>query len=430
MPEGEELGLIEDEGGLGDESGGEGAEEEITEGEPEGEGDEGGEGGEEIAEGEGEEERGRSSTRTLPTELRKALREFTAGNPDFAKKYPKLERQLTAALYKANQADGLGGLQQLKAAAEVIESHGGPEKIAEMAEEVEASRMMEEGFQQGDPQLIDSWSKEYPEGFKALVGPAIEKLEALDLAAHDRALSGPMYKTLDRCGVIGTVNDLEAAIAGERFEDIQKHFGALKNFLLELRAFSNKAKAPDPLKADRERLEQERSEIQTERQKTFYGGVRTDVNTQVMSYMNRILRQELAGRKLRVDTANRVRKQINDDLAAAVNTAPGYKEKYKSIMGSNDHGRAVNFIVMNARQKLPKVIKAVLRDFNLGAKPGAGGARRPAGDGARSRGASNVIAGRPKTSEVDFNRTDKAAYIAGLSGHGQAYLKNGKLAKW
>lgn len=336
-------------------------------------------------------------------------------------------------MFKAGQADKLGGLQTLRSAAELLETHGGAEGIREMAEEVEASRMMEEGFQNGDPLLVDTWSKEYPDGFKALVGPAIEKLEALDLAAHDRALSGPMYKTLDRCGVIATCADLETAIAGERMEDIQRQFGALKEFLINLRNFASKAKAPDPLKGDREKLQQERAEIQTEKQKTFYGGVRTNVNTQVMAYTNKLLRQELAGKRLRVETANRVRKQINEDLAAAVNTAPGYQDKYKAIMGTGDHNRAVQFIVANARQRLPMVIKRVLRDFNLGSqRPAGGGPPRRVAGGGTNRGSGSTVTGRPKTADVDFTKTDKARYLASLGQgqHGQAWLRNGKQARW
>lgn len=429
--DGEELGLLEDESGTGDESGGEGGgEEEITEGEEGGE--EGGEGeGEQGEDDQGEPEAGRGATRTLPTELRKALREFNTGNPDFAKRHPQLERQLTAALYKASQADSMGGLQQLRAARELLESHGGPEQIARMAEEAEGARSLQEGMEQGDPVLIDIWSREHPNGFKAFVGPSIEKLEGMDLAAHDRALSGPMYKTLDRCGVISSMNDLETAIAGERFDDIQKHFGAIKQFLRDLNSFGRQAKAPDPLKADRERLEAERGEIQTERTRTFYGGVRTEVGTSTMSLINRALRQELAGRKLNVGTANRLRKQINEDLAAAVNTAPGYADKYKAVMKANDHQKAVNFVVQNARQKIPLVVKRVLRDFNLAGKP-KGTIRRSGGGGARLGGGtgSSVVTGRPKTSEVDFTRTDKAQYLAALGGHGQAYLRSGKVAKW
>ena len=432
--EGEELGLLSgDEGsGIEESTGGEGGEETFEE-QPEGESQEGEGQPQEEGGAEGEEgERRPGDAKALPVQLRKAIRELAAANPDFQKRFPRLERQLTAALFKAGEADKLGGLQNLRAAAELLESHGGTEGIQGMAEEVEASRMMEEGFQQGDPVLVDTWAKEYPQGFAKLVGPAIERLEAMDLPAHDRALSGPIYKTMDRCGVIGTMADLETAIAGERFEDIQKHFGALKNFFLELRNFATRSKAPDPLTADREQLNKDRQEIVTEREKTFRSGVENEVNGHVMSYMNRLLRQELAGRKLRVDTANRIRKQIREDLVSAVRSIPNYSERYNAIRATGDHGRSVQYVVSAARQKLPNVVKRVLRDFNLGggSTQGAGPRRTVAAGDGRGGGNTRTVAGQPQTSDVDFTRTDKAAWLASIGRHGQAWLKNGKKAQW
>ncbi|HEX8797365.1 MAG TPA: hypothetical protein VF772_02070, partial [Terriglobales bacterium] len=118
-----------------------------------------------------------------------------------------------------------------------------------------------------------------------------------------------------------------------------------------------------------------------------------------------------------------------------VNTAPGYAEKYKAMMNAGDHQRAVQFIVANVRQKLPQVIKRVLRDFNLGGGQrlaGGGGPRRVAGGGGPRGHSGTTVTGRPKTSEIDFTRTDKASYLAsiGEGRHGQAWRKDGKIAKW
>lgn len=425
MPEeAADLGLLEDEGGTGTPDEG-GEPDEIEEEPSETPGETPDE--EETEEPAPEEEPAGRATRTLPGELRKALREFSAGNPEFAKKFPRLERQLSAALFKAADIDRRGGLQNLRVAAEVVEQHGGPQGIREMAEEVEASRVMEEGLKVGDPVLVATIAEQYPEGFKNMVGNMVAKLETMDLPAHDRAISPAMVKALDRCGVFQTAYELKAAIAGERWEDIQKHASALENFLGELRQFAARTKAPDPLQSQREDLERERGEVQSERTKTFYGGVRTQVNTEVMAYTNRLLRQALAGRSLRVETANRVRKQINEDLAAAVNTAPGYADKYKATMNAGDHQRAVQFVVGAAKQKLPLVVKRVLRDFNLAGKPGGTPARRTAGGGGER---SSTVAGRPKTGDVDFTRTDKATWLGSLNRHGQAWLKNGKQARW
>lgn len=428
-----DLGLIEDPGGTepGGEEGGSGEEEiEVPEGEgetpPEGE-----EGGEEGGEREGERE---PAGRPLPLDVRKAIRDLVSRDPDFGKKYPRLERQLTAGLYKANEADRLGGIPKLRAAVEALEEHGGPQGLREMAEEVEASRTLEEGFRQGDPDLVKHWSEAYPDGFKMLVGPALEKLEQMDLVAHDRALAMPMYKALDRTGVIGTVADLEAAIAGEKFEDIQKYFGSLKKFLLDLREYAGRAKGPDPLKGERDKFAQEKNEFASERDAAFRGDVQNTVNGQIMGTVNKLLRQELAGRKLQLNTANRIRKQINIDLqdalrAHARNPATGYASRYTALKDAKDHDRLANLIAGAARAKLPLIVKHVLRDFNLGRSAAGGGVRRSAGGG-RGTGTSSTVAGRPKTADIDFTKTDKSTWLATMSTHGTAWLKSGKQAKW
>lgn len=427
-----DLGLIEDQGGT-EESGGE-IEVEETEGQGEGAEETPPEGEESGEEREGEREGREDSGRPLPTQLRKAIREFVSRDPEFAKRYPRLERQLTAGLFKAGEADKLGGLPILRQAMQTLEEHGGAEGIAEMAEEVEASRTLEQGFKEGDPAVAKHWSEAYPEGFKASVGPMVEQLERLDLAAHDRAISGPMLRALDRCGVIGTIADLDAAVAGEKFEDIQKHTAALKQFLADMRQYIARVKAPDPLKGDRDKFQAEKDEFASERETAFRGDVQNTVNNQVMAFTNRLLRQELAGKKLQVGTANRLRKQINIDLqealqAHAKNQATGYAARYTALKDARDHDRLANLISGAARQKLPIIVKKVLRDFNLG-RSAAGGSRRAPG-GARNTGTgSSTVAGRPKTSDVDFTRTDKAAWLGMISGHGQAWLKNGKQAKW
>ena len=326
----------------------------------------------------------------------------------------------------------MGGVQNLRAANELLEAHGGTEGIAQMAEQIEASEMMQDGINKGDPVFIDVWAQQSPDGFKAAARPFLDRLAATDPVAFDVAISDPMVRTLARCGVFDLMGDLKAAIAGEKFEDIIKHFGSLENYFHNLRDYASRAKAPDPLKGERETLDQERQEIANERVKTFYGGVRNEVNNQMMAHINRILRQELVGRKLRVDTANRIRKQINEDLAAAVNTAPGYADRYKAVINSRNHEQAVRFIIAAARQKAPNVIKRVLRDFNLaGGTSSQGGVRRAAPGGGSRTGTSSVVTGRPKAGDVDFNRTDKTAWIGSLTlGHGEAWLKNGKKAKW
>jgi len=432
--DGEELGLLDGSGTeeVEVESGAgvveEAVEEEVqgSDGEPEGGGRQGAR--EERVEDGDEADQGRTDRSALPVKLRKAIRELAAANPQFAKAYPRLEKEVTGALFAKNAVDRLGGVQRFQEFSDLMEAHGGAEGVASMAEEVERGRALERGFEQGDPATIDAWAKEYPNGFKASIGTALERLEAMDQARYDQEISAPMWKTLDRCGVISTFNALEPLLAGN--EGAIKQFNLIKGFLSDLRNLAVKAKSPDPLKADRERLEADRVEFASERQKHFYGSVRADVNGQIMAQMNRLIRNELAGARIDQNVANRLRKEINAELARSVNTAPGYQERYKAVISGGDKDRAVRFIVQNATAKLPSVVKQLVREFNLkGAAKTAGGngLRRVVRQGAGPGGSQSV--GRPKVDEVDFTKTDKASWLT-MRTHGQAFLKNGKIAKW
>jgi hypothetical protein len=415
--------------GSGSEENEEIVEEEPGAGEGEGEGDGAGE-GEGDQGGEEEQPPGRQpSAKDLPMQVRKAMRAMASADPNFAKNFPGLEKSISTALFKVNAINRLGGVQKFQEFTDLLDAHGGADGIAALAEEVEAGRDLERGFEQGDPAVIDGWAKDYPAGFKALVGPALAKLEQMDQAGFDQAISSPMLKTLDRCGVLSVFSSLENALASKNYEQAGKDINAIKGFFADLRKLSSRANSPDPLKADRDKITAEREEIQGEKNKVFYGGVRQEVNGQVTAAMNRMIRQELGSTKIRLDTANRLRKEINAELARIVNTSRGYAERYKAVMGGGDHDRAVRFIVSNAVQKLPAVVKQLVREFNLKktAPANAGNVRRVEN---RSGGGNNTVSGVPKTSEVDFRRTDKARWLVMKQGHGEAWLLNGKLAKW
>ncbi|MBA0085745.1 MAG: hypothetical protein HRJ53_12175 [Acidobacteria bacterium Pan2503] len=256
----------------------------------------------------------------------------------------------------------------------------------------------------------------------------------MDLVAHDRAIADPMYRVLERCGLIETMAALETAIAGERMEDITRNFGIAKNFLLGLRDYARNVKAPDPLADDRRRLDEERQEVANEGLRHFYGGVRSTVNGQVMALINRELRQALAGRKIPLTVANRLRKEINAELASVTNTAAGYADRYEAVMKQRNPDAAVRFIVAAARRNIPGVVRKLVREFNLSGGAGGTGTLRRMGTGggsARTSGGGTTVAGRPKTADVDFTRTDKVAWLGSLNlPHGEAWLKNGKKAKW
>lgn len=444
--DGEDLGLLDNSGtGGGDEGGSGGGDESFIEEVPlgdEGAG-EGAEGGEGAGEGKGEGgeggERSQAIVKLEPLAIRKALREITTANPEFAKKFPTLEKAVTTALYKSGQIEKFGGLQAVSEALEALEVHGGVEGIQELADEIVVTRELEKGFERGDPAVIDGWAKDYPSGFKKLIVPALEKLEKLDEAHFEAVSSHLASKIFERCGVFSVFAKLGEALATlgkDQDGGATKQFNDIAKFLTDMKTLAGKARGGH---SDRDaELDQRETEIADRDKKAFYGSVRADVNTQVMSEMNRLIRLSLpAGKKIKVETANRLRKEINAELMRIVNAKSGYADKYESVMNARNKDRAVRFIVSNARADLPKVVKQLLKEFNLMGPAGSGGnntQRRVNGaGGSGGGGGSSTAFGRPKTADVDFTRTDKAVWLSSINAGkatGPIFLKTGKQAKW
>src|SRR2546430_4301217 len=141
--------VIENEGGAGGgegggESGGE-LDEEITPGGEEDQG--GGEGGDDDHGDDGQQD----GDRRLPLDVRKAVREITTQNPDFAKRFPKFEKEITGALFTRQQVESLGGLRSISDTFEKLETYGGLDGIEEMAADAESSKQLEQGLERGDP---------------------------------------------------------------------------------------------------------------------------------------------------------------------------------------------------------------------------------------------------------------------------------------
>jgi hypothetical protein len=405
----------------------------------------GGEGGGEAGEHEGETDEERQAReesegrRPRPLDVRKALREITTKDPDFAKQYPRLEKEVSRALFTTEQIAKMGGMPAVTAALETIEAHGGLEGITEMAEELEAAKGLESGLERGDPAVIAGWAKDFPDGFKRSVVPMLDTLEKLDEERYEHTSSYIIAKTFEKFGAFAVMNALGTALSKGSAEDVKeavKQFNLLAKFLGDTKALAGRAKA-DPYASRSQELDQREQKIDEDNKKAFHGAVRADVNTAVTNEMNKQLRDHL--RTLRVfrvesGTANRMRKEINRELQRLVNTDPEHQRRYDSVMSSGDRNRAAQYIIKAAYKKLPEAIKSVAKDFNLRptGRPGGSGQRRLTNSNSRGErdGAAQTQSGVPKTTDVDFNRTDMAAFLASKRTHGTAWLKNGKQAKW
>ena len=365
---------------------------------------------------------------------RKITGKLRAHIAEIGKTDPELAKEIKRLFYGFDTYSKLGRTTELQSLKEAVETYGGVEQLGQMAEEVEAGRMLEQGFQRGDPKVIDGWAKDYPEGFAKLVGPAFDKLAQINPQRYEREASAVTTKFLNNYGVFAAFEQMGEALRGGKPEDIAQAARLYNEMVTKVFAPMRQmaqASNEDPYKDRAAELDAREQQIAEEGKTAFYSSVRSDVNTQVTRAINATLVSMTKGQKFEGGQGNRIRSQINADLSAAVNGETGYAKQYEAVMNARDRDKAIRFIVGKATAKLPIVVRTVLRDFRIlggaQARPGAG---KPA---VGSGKVSNEIrgAGAPKTSEVDFTRTEMADFlIMRQQGKGQAYLRNGKLMKW
>ena len=145
-----------------------------------------------------------------------------------------------------------------------------------------------------------------------------------------------------------------------------------------------------------------------------------EVNSRVRSEIEKQVSSVLKGRKV----SEREIVNIESELNRIVNTDTNYSKQVGAIFAKGDKDAAINFIVNRGKPKMPEAIRNVLKGFGrIGTPPKV--AAKPS-----TNGAAATIPGVPKTSDVDFTRTDMATYIGTKTSHGEAWLKNGKKAKW
>jgi hypothetical protein len=392
-------------------------------------GDDQGDGGD--GQGGGEDDQGdgqrRAGAAALGTPAQRAA-QFKADHAKLKEIDPALAQRFQRAFYKVANVDKLGTTQELTALKEAVETAGGVEALNEMASDLELYRELDKGFEAGDPKVLDGWATDYPDGFKALLLPAWDKLKGMDRGAWEQKSSVIGSQFLEEYGVFSAMAQMGEAIKANKLEDITRLYNDLVGKVFKPMREMAQKQLNDPLKADRDKIAAERAEVLSDKQKVFYGGVRTQVNDQMTRLINRELKTQLGNRRLETRQGNKIRGDINAEIARLTNSQAEYQRRYTAIMKAADHDKAVGFIVRNASANVARAIKNVLRDHNLVRTAGAGagsGTRRPANNAGSERTMTAV--GKPKAGDVDWTRSDKAQFIL---PHGQVWRKDGKLAKW
>jgi hypothetical protein len=369
----------------------------------------------------GQDTQSQQDGRQVAAQIRNHLAELKKSNPT-------LEKQIREAYFRGEEARRLGPIPEIRSKLELIDIHGGAEGIASMAEEVEGARLLDEGFERGDPRTIDGIVRDFPDGFKKLVGPAIDRLETLDPARYEQEMTKQSTKFLSKYGVFDGLAQMREAITSGKMEDVQRLYNDLVGKVFgPMQATAQRLSAQPDTSKDDEYKEREERVAKSERD-IFLKGVNAEAAPTITRSINKIIASQLGNRKLTADQNNKLRRDVHAEIGAIVNNPeknPDYIKTWKMLVSKNDQQRLVPHITRMWESKALEAVKKVMRESGFSSN---GAAPRQAPRQAQPQGVQ-AVNGRPAISDVDFSRTDKARFVT-MREHGKAWLLNGKQVSW
>ena len=343
---------------------------------------------------------------------------------------PALAKALQRALFKeAEYSRELpGGLKDVKALRETIETLGGEHGIAEIQAEVNGWHQFDEQYMAGDPKAVEFMTSE-PEGqeaFLKLIPSALQKYEELHPEGYSQYMAQVFSHTISNAGL---------PLALERLSDFigdnpkaQEQWTKIAQFIKSISAMGSKqVEAPKfgTAQPDTRGQDIEAREAQL---------TRNEWRSETASAQRQVFESEWArlsaGRKLSDPQTAAIRELFESRLNRAVGQ---HKETLERYFKAKDKAGFLRYASQLNKTELPKALREAF-DAVVPAKPGpkANNGTPPKPGGTPAKGAPIAqgfvqVAKQPATSEINY--TDRRN-TPQLFQSGKAFLKSGKAVQW
>lgn len=195
------------------------------------------------------------AARGVPPELKEALKDK-----------PEVLKSLKNRLLRGDRYESLGqSPEELKGTLDKIETMGGLEGIESESQEW-ASVM--QGFQAGDPKVLDTWFKDNPEGMAKLMPEALKRYADLDQAGWTHEMAKTFIATVEQSGIWTKLNQLEGIEALKGNPEGARLLKEMKDAILSVNQKATTAPAKDKSAEDR-KLEEKSVKLKQQEQQLY-----------------------------------------------------------------------------------------------------------------------------------------------------------------
>jgi hypothetical protein len=372
----------------------------------------------------------RTDGRKGPASLRNTLKTLSESAPEHAAALKALgASHFRAEAYRKEFATPA----EAASAKALITDLGGVEGLANIQQSQSHYQAQDERLKNGDPAVLDTIFQEFGEGAAQLAAPFLEKLATANPTALQAAVVPYAISMLENAGFSNTIkaiyNESDPAKVKQMVAGMYNWFQQQAQSAGQLNAKPTKNPAED-------RLKQQQTELQTERETLFTQGVSGRINTSLRPQLDKTVDQLAKKNKWNDEQKAEFTRRLSNDIDRQMKADKTYMGQVgiRYAAKNRSHDSVANYIageymrVLNSKDGAMKTEAAFNRLIGkqTGTKQGTGtGVVKPTTPQTAPGGGPVRVSQRPSDDQIDFSKTDTFSLMKS-----EAWLKNGRRVSW
>lgn len=372
------------------------------------------------------------SAPTEPTDGRKgpqALRDTVKSLSEQSPEHAGQLKEMANSYFREKAYKQAFETPQLAADAKsLIDTVGGIEGISKLQERDQQFTQQDEMYRDGNPDILQNFAKDFPEGFSALAPHYLSLLSQKNPEAFNNAVVPYAVGLLDNAGFSDFLGNLQRetdpARSKQMVENLIRWYQGAQNGAKELKtAPKNGTTKPDDGKAS----------LQTEREAIFSEGVAMKVNAAVEAPLAKATDQYAKQNGWNDDQKAYFKQQLSDAVVKQMNGDKNYTAQVdlRKKNTNRSHDTVASYISGEFNRRLTDIafetsekVKKLLGTSK--GKPATTGVTKPGGPQTAAGGRPLLISQQPNDADIDWSKDpNQLLFITN-----QSYLKNGKFVTW
>ncbi|HZU11107.1 MAG TPA: hypothetical protein VFA02_14470 [Pseudacidobacterium sp.] len=360
-----------------------------------------------------------------PQNIRNSIKAAAEALPDHAQAFKELGNS-----YFREQAykQVFPTVQEATTAKNLIDSVGGLDGISQLQERDQLYTAQDDMLREGNPEVLDDFFEDFPEGAAALAPHYLDRLAKMNPEAFSSAVVPYVVGMLENAGIgnylASILQEQDPARAKGMVEQLARWYQQQVQGAAQLKTAAPKFPAQD-------RLKQEQTKIEQERENLFMEGVRTKVNASVQPELDRTIEQYTKQYKLNDTQKKYFQDIVQRRVVEELNNDATYKKQVdlRKASKSRTHDTVASYISGEFNRRLKDAAFTVAKELYGAPKAAVSqntGVVKAGTPKSTPSGGPIYVSQRPPDAQLDLSRPGAELLLI----KGQAYTKDGRFITW